>query len=144
MKTRFIVLGLAAVLCLAGAETFQAASGQTPTPTGSPEASPTPTSGPLGSISGRVYMDVNGDGVFGGPDVPLEFPLSLFRRDEIGPQPPFLGQGSAGDGTYRFTDCLPGTTSSQYRYPYPHAPSRYSRLPGLATHLLDLAVRLST
>jgi hypothetical protein len=106
MKTRFMVLGLLAALCLAGAGHFTSASGQTPTPTSSPEPSPTPTSGPLGSISGRVYVDVNNDGTFGGPDVPLSFPLDLFLVDITGPV--IATGGSSANGAYEFADLPPG------------------------------------
>jgi hypothetical protein len=101
MKRRLTVTLLAVSVCILGVYQtgLYPASGQTPTP----------TSGPFGSISGRVYVDVDADGSFGGPDVPLEFPLNLFRTDASGPQPPFLGANSAADGTYNFSELPAGT-----------------------------------
>jgi hypothetical protein len=115
VKTRFIVLGLAAALCLAGAQAFQSASGQTPTPTDSPAPSPTP--GPLGSISGRVYVDVNANGAFDGPDAPLVFPLEIFSMDVGGTRLAFIN--SSSDGTYQFPNLPPGNYFLTINLPIP-------------------------
>ena len=117
MKTRLMVLGLVATLCLAGAQTFEPASGQTPTPTDSPAASPTPTTGPLGSISGRVFVDVDANGVFGGPDVPLVFPLEIFSTDVGGTALAFIN--SSSDGTYNFPNLPPGNYLLTINLPIP-------------------------
>jgi hypothetical protein len=101
MKRRLTVVLLAVVVCMVGAyqSGIYPASGQTHTPTSTTEQ--------LGSISGQVFVDVNNDGTFGGPDVPLQFPLNLFGVDANGaPQPPFDSQSSASDGSYHF-DGLP-------------------------------------
>ncbi len=113
MKRRLTAMGLAVAVLLAGALqlTVDEASSQTPTPTSTPE--------PLGSISGRVYVDVDANVAFGGPDVPLEFPLNLFRVDAGGPQPPFLGTNSAADGTYHFGDLPAGTYELGISIPIP-------------------------
>jgi len=111
MKRRLTVTLLAVSVCILGAYQMglYPASGQTPTP----------TPGPLGSISGRVYVDVDANGSFGGPDVPLEFPLNLFRIDAAGPQPPFLGANSAADGTYNFPELPAGTYELGISVPIP-------------------------
>jgi hypothetical protein len=109
MKRKLMVMGLAVALALAGAETvgIPPTSAQTPSPTVEPGT---------GSISGRVYVDVDANGSFGGPDVPLEFPLQLFRS---GPQPPFLGANSAVDGTYQFSELPAGTYELGISIPIP-------------------------
>ena len=69
----------------------------TPEPTSSPTATPT-----LGTIQGRMYVDVNGNHLFDAPDVPLQMLISI-----QGP----AGQTSlpAQDGTYRTSGLLEGT-----------------------------------
>lgn len=42
----------------------------TPTVTATPTPTPSPTPAPSGSISGRVYVDVNANGTYDGPDAP--------------------------------------------------------------------------
>src|SRR5438132_5656883 len=102
MKRRIAAMLLAVTPCLVGGYQtgLYPASAQSHTPSSSP--------GPLGSISGRVFVDVDANGSFGGPDVPLRFPLQLFGVNGGVPQPPFVGQNSADDGTYQFTDLAPG------------------------------------
>jgi hypothetical protein len=104
MKRRFTAAGLAVAALIAASLQLgiNPANGQTPTP----------TSGPLGSISGRFYVDVDPNNSFGGPDVPLGLPaasLELFSLDVGGP--PLAATSSSSDGTYSF-DGLP---AGQYR-----------------------------
>jgi len=75
-----------------------------PSPTSGQTATPSSSPGYPGSISGRVYVDVNANGTFDRPDAPLTFALVLFLLDVSGP--PFASLDSSSDGTYRF-DNLP-------------------------------------
>jgi|SRR5438309_1408301 len=70
MKRRIAAMLLAVTTCLVGVYQtgLYPASGQSPTPSSSP--------GPLGSISGRVYVDVDANGSFGGPMFHSGFPFS--------------------------------------------------------------------
>ena len=100
MKRKLAAMGLAVAVVLTGAPQLgvDPASSQTPTPTSTPEA--------LGSISGRVYVDVDANGAFGGPDAPLVFPLDLFQIDASEPVTAYVN--SAGDGSYHFGDLPAG------------------------------------
>ncbi len=99
MKRRLTVMLLAVSVCIVGAyqSGLYPASGQTPTPT---------STGPLGSIPGRVYVDVDANGAFGGPGVPLGFPIDLFNLDVGGL--PVATANSASDGSYQFADLPAG------------------------------------
>jgi hypothetical protein len=100
MKRKLAAMGLAVAVLLSGSLQLgiDPASSQTPTPTSAP--------GPTGSISGRVYVDVDANSSFGGPDVALALPLDLFFIDVSGP--PIAAGGPSSDGAYEFQDLPPG------------------------------------
>jgi hypothetical protein len=91
MKRKLMVMGLAVLLGLAGAQTvgIPPTNAQTPTPG-------------TGSISGRVYVDLNANNMFESPDV--GFPALL----GISPAPSATTQ-AAEDGTYIFSELPAGT-----------------------------------
>jgi hypothetical protein len=109
MKRRFTALGLVASVLLTGALGIDLANGQTPTPTSAP--------GPTGSVSGRVYVDVDTNGGFGGPDAPLEFPLEVFSMDIGGLALQRIN--SMPDGTYQFGNLPAGNYRLSINLPVP-------------------------
>jgi hypothetical protein len=113
MIAKLLAIGLVVAVLLAGAKAEPwHVSGQTPTPTSRPA---TPGPAPTGSISGRVYVDLNGNGLFDPPYAPLEFPLDLFLLDVSGP--PFTSLKSSGDGTYVFHNLPPGNYALMINLP---------------------------
>jgi hypothetical protein len=95
MKRRLTLILLAVLVCIVGVYQtgLYPASGQTPTPSS--------TTGPLGSISGRVYVDVNANNAFESPDVGL--PALLIISD-----PANTSTQAADDGRYVFPDLPAG------------------------------------
>jgi hypothetical protein len=95
MKRRLTVMLLAVFVCITGAYQMDLypASGQT--------ATPSPSPGALGSISGRVYVDVNANNTFESPDVGLPTLLAISA-------PPGASVVAADDGTYTFSDLPAG------------------------------------
>jgi len=96
MKRRLAVTLLAFSVCIVGVyqSGLYPASGQTPTPSS--------TTGPLGSISGRVFVDLDANGSFESPDVPL--PSSLYIAEISGAY-----TLAAEDGTYVFANLPTGS-----------------------------------
>jgi hypothetical protein len=124
---------LAVFVCIVGAYQtgLYPASGQTPTP----------TSGALGSISGRVYVDVDANGSFGGPDAPLVFPIDLFNLD-VGGLP--ATTNSSIDGSYQFSDLPAGNYQLSINLPVFPVPSPSNRSAGSAIRLVATVALTST
>lgn len=84
----------------------------TATPTATPSPTPTATPAPTGSISGRVYIDVDANGEFDGPDVGWAgAPMSLEG-------PPHGWTSVSDSGEYIFT-ALPEGTYTIYAANFP-------------------------
>jgi hypothetical protein len=102
---RFLV-AVALVVVLASALQSLPAESQTPTPTPTetPTATPTPspTAGPTGAISGRLYIDVNANGAYDGPDVAW----AGTQVQLAGPAYP--STSTSDEGLYTFDGLAPG------------------------------------
>ncbi len=107
MQPRNSVIATIAFLGLVASA--NATEADTPTPTATPVASPggnpspTSTPPPPGSISGRVYVDVNANGVFDAPDVGAAFQLEVRRTDGVILDKTTM---SSSDGTYVFDELV--------------------------------------
>ena len=112
---------------------------RTGTPTNTPTATPTATSTPHpGGIEGRVWNDLNGNGLMDGGEPGLSgSTLYLYDYDHPEPdppvQPPVL---TATDGSFEFTSVPPG----RYRLVARHPPSFVASGPDAVTVLVSTNV----
>ena len=118
MKRSLIACALAAASALLASVAVASAGAPTatPTPTPSPTATPSPTftPTPLGSISGRVYIDVNANGMYDGPDVAGAGEL-VFGVFSLGPS--YSLSNISADGSYQLTGLQPGSYTLELSVP---------------------------